>query len=1357
MNHTTMRFFVQHHSHSHSHSLSWLLSRSLLLRVLCSVVGMTNYATSAAQNLTTLNWTQVSQGLPVREAQPRVINVSSLARQENRFAPGTLLYAGTFGAGVYRSVDSGKTWTQANAGGLLGLRVNTLYTNNDVTPITYQIFAGTDAGLFVTEDNAFSWRLVATTINGLTSNNITSITQGVYGGVSMLFVGTNTGVFRSTDGGGRWTNFNLGLPPNTIVSAMRLVGTRLFAGTATGMYAFNLDSLQARDSVNNRRWQIITTRTEPAPISSFLVTPDGNFYAGTNGSGMLLSRDAGLTWQSINRGLENSNGNRVSINSVAVNRPGVITESSRILAAGFSGVFASVAGGSNWTAVNTGFPIQAGGAMLAFNNEIFISSGPNIYRGTVFFARPPVITLVTPSSVPASGGGGRDTAITITGDNFSDPIIFFDGTPLNRISASFSSVRVQLPRDQFRTDGVRRLTLVNIDGQRTEALFTVSGQVSPFIQDISPDSLTVGGSGFDLLVSGQAFDSAASVAVAGVPAQITQRLGRQFLTASVPAAGLAVAGRKFVRVTNTNGQFHDFPFKVRALPPRITEISPPTVSVGNADFQLIIRGAEFFTTANVEPEPVVPLTVRLGGVTLQRVGENSSREVVVNVPRALVSSEATLRLVLTNDDGQFAESRLSVVPFGLSAITTPQMVVCPSVRTQLTSVLTSGVPPYRVVWTNDRGGSVDSSSIDANGVIRAFISPSQPTRYTLSVTDRNGMGVELTQSIQIGILLPQASVPQSIRFDTVNTFFRLSTTQTLRFTNTSPDGTPLTITDVRSSLGSVRAASGMGQTVQAGQFLDLTLTIEPSRDGEITDTVRINFGPCDRAVSTIIRGFRVTPVLPPPVLLAVATAPDGRVSIGAAPPLSWLPVGFLSVPTGYTAQIARVDNGFSTASGFAMPLFSGNVMQATTLQPAFQLQPNTAYAWTVRATNSVTASTWSIPLYFITPPSAQQRVNLVPTRLEFGNTIVGETERRGVQITTMSAQAIDVIGADVFAPQGLPRAAFSLLEQVSPAFRRTPVTARIPANFIATFRPVDTVFHQGVMRFRAASGDTLYALLNGNGVRCVPSGQVSIGEPCAETEIALQFKPFTGGTTGTKVRPDVGDTVTVQLVVRRTSGLDAARYAGRARQFSADIAIGNPDVLFPRNVISPSNLPAAQRTLTRTRIRLQNVPVPASGIQQGNNIVLAEFTGEALLADTLITSLRIAEFTWSDAPGGNAIGDVNIRKILRDTALTVETCVIDGSARLLRLKPAAVLTSLVIAPNPVRGVAETFIRTESATALEITLVNAMGQTVLTEFASVQNAGDIHLSLPMKNLPQGAYMLIVRANREVQQRQIVLIE
>jgi len=100
-----------------------------------------------------------------------------------------------------------------------------------------------------------------------------------------------------------------------------------------------------------------------------------------------------------------------------------------------------------------------------------------------------------------------------------------------------------------------------------------------------------------------------------------------------------------------------------------------------------------------------------------------------------------------------------------------------------------------------------------------------------------------------------------------------------------------------------------------------------------------------------------------------------------------------------------------------------------------------------------------------------------PTRVEFGNVVLGDRERRGLQtrLSTMQTTPIEVVGAETFPPVGAPLSAFA----IAPAFVRTNITTSSPASFITTFTPLDTVLHQGVVRFRTALGDTLYGLLSG--------------------------------------------------------------------------------------------------------------------------------------------------------------------------------------------------------------------------------------------------------------------------------------
>lgn len=1277
----------------------------------------------SGQELTTLNWEFSSQGLPITANPPRSVTVRSIISQPNRFAPTTSLFAATAGAGVYRSIDSGRTWAAVNTG-LGGLNVNTLFVDD------FTLYAGTTEGLFRTIDGGQLWTRVPVGVGGFFA---TFITAGVVASIdnrTNIFVGTANGVFRTTDGGQTWSYISQGLAPTQYITALLYLNRRLFAGTPSdGVLYYSLDSA-------NASWQQPFQGVSPLPVTSFTTFANQRIFAGTNGGGVWRSNDVGSTWNPVNVQLDNT-----SITALA-------TFGDRVYAATAVGVFATANLGTFWTNINTGFPIRSAGALYPFAGQLFAASGGNILRGSVFPNRPPVVTLLSPSSVPARQTG-ESAEITLRGTDFNEPLVLFEGQGLQRLQWTPNAVTVVVPGSLLASDGVKTFTLQNADGQRTTALFTVSGAVAPFISRVAPDSVTAGDPAFDFQIIGSAFfnsttnpDSVATATLAGVPIPITQRIGSVALFGRVPEEAVSVAGRKFVRVTNPNGQFFDFPFRVRAFPPFITELEPPRVSVGNSDFDLVVSGRNFFTFANVEAPNIAPLTVRLAGVPLQIIENTTSSRVVVRVPATLVTSEATLSLRLTNDDGQFSETSLSVVPFTLAAISTPQPSICPGAVTPLASSISSGVPPYRVEWFPP----VNSSSIDANGVIRAFISPTVPTRYTLRVTDRDGAGVPLEQSIQIGVLQPQAEAPAFVAFDTVNTFFRLSTMQTIRFANTSPDGTRLTLDGIRSSSsGAFRLQSGIGASVAAGESIEVVVVFEPRSDGVFLDTLRLAFSPCDRFVSVVVSGARQTPVLPPPVLLPVATQPDGRVPAALAPPLSWLPSFFLSVPSSYTIQIARVDALFSPETGFAAPLFTTSVNQATTVLPSFALQPNAAYAWTVRAFNSVTTSTFAVPFYFVTPPAPEsQRIALEPTRLEFGDAVVNDVERRGLEarLITRQTSALDIVGAEIFPPTSAPRAAFAF----SPAFARSTVTERTSAHYIVTFSPLDTALYQGVARVRSQAGDTVYALLSGRGVECAPD---AAAPECAETEIAFRFLPFPGD----KPRPEIGDTVRAQVILRSSNGLNAPQYQGRAQRFNADVWIENANVLFPLSVVASSNLSSSQLALSPNRIRLRDVPAPRGGLT--NNIVLAEITLRALLTDTLTTALRLAEFTWTDLGQTVAGTPLRVRRVLRDTLLTVETCEI-GGVRLIRPRPSASLLSLLsVAPNPVNTYIRASFSLTDAAPVEISLLNSLGVPVLRRAIEADAAGDYALDIRAEHLVSGVYLLVVRSRGETQSRQIIV--
>jgi hypothetical protein len=73
-----------------------------------------------------------------------------------------LLYAGTWGEGIYRSTDDGATWQAANDGLLLPFHVRGGLTVNPITPtqvFTGDYYAGTfNHGLYRSNNGGIAWQ-----------------------------------------------------------------------------------------------------------------------------------------------------------------------------------------------------------------------------------------------------------------------------------------------------------------------------------------------------------------------------------------------------------------------------------------------------------------------------------------------------------------------------------------------------------------------------------------------------------------------------------------------------------------------------------------------------------------------------------------------------------------------------------------------------------------------------------------------------------------------------------------------------------------------------------------------------------------------------------------------------------------------------------------------------------------------------------------------------------------------------------------------------------------------------------------------------------------------------------------------
>jgi len=108
-----------------------------------------------------------------------------------------VVYAGTASGGVFKSTDAGATWGAHRTG--LTNRSITALAVDPTTPST--VYAGTDGGgVFKSTDAGSTWSAANT---GLRVSFVTALVHDpVTAGT--VYAGTQVGLFKSTDGGGRW-------------------------------------------------------------------------------------------------------------------------------------------------------------------------------------------------------------------------------------------------------------------------------------------------------------------------------------------------------------------------------------------------------------------------------------------------------------------------------------------------------------------------------------------------------------------------------------------------------------------------------------------------------------------------------------------------------------------------------------------------------------------------------------------------------------------------------------------------------------------------------------------------------------------------------------------------------------------------------------------------------------------------------------------------------------------------------------------------------------------------------------------------------------------------------------------------
>lgn len=193
--------------------------------------------------------------------------------------------------------------------------------------------------MYKSTNNGSNWTGVN---NGLSSNSVFALTSQN----TQLYVGTDSGLFITSDNGAHWIKAINGLPADMSVISLASSDSGVFAGTLDGTLYSSFD--------NGSSWTSETSLVNSVAIHS-LATNDSGVYAGTF-TGLYYLPYGDTAWTNLSSGFASSN------------IPFVVTLDSLVIAASSSignGIYFSNNNGKIWRAINSGFSINSTTMSLA--------------------------------------------------------------------------------------------------------------------------------------------------------------------------------------------------------------------------------------------------------------------------------------------------------------------------------------------------------------------------------------------------------------------------------------------------------------------------------------------------------------------------------------------------------------------------------------------------------------------------------------------------------------------------------------------------------------------------------------------------------------------------------------------------------------------------------------------------------------------------------------------------------------------------------------------------------------------------------------------------------------------------------
>ncbi|NIW45887.1 MAG: hypothetical protein GWN30_14415, partial [Gammaproteobacteria bacterium] len=300
-----------------------------------------------------------------------------------------MLYAGSRYAGVFKSTDGGDSWTIANQGltnsRLLSIAIDPINPDN--------LYAGQLFGIgeiFKSTDGGKTWSTSSQGISKSYDNDIRAIVTNPISPTTLYVSTAREGVFKSINGGIIWSVANTGLPNGMVLDLVvhPFTPTVLYAGTYDGVYkSLNEATSWIASNQTMEGILIYTVAIDPIRPNIIYAGTFQNIFKSTDGGDswapiipglvdesvidividptnsntiyatvvnyndvrgrLLKSTDEGTSWTDMSAGLPDTELTAIVIDPKAPDTLYIATD--------FAGVYRTVDGGVNWSAMNVGF------------------------------------------------------------------------------------------------------------------------------------------------------------------------------------------------------------------------------------------------------------------------------------------------------------------------------------------------------------------------------------------------------------------------------------------------------------------------------------------------------------------------------------------------------------------------------------------------------------------------------------------------------------------------------------------------------------------------------------------------------------------------------------------------------------------------------------------------------------------------------------------------------------------------------------------------------------------------------------------------------------------------------------------